>query len=331
VSGIVTRLLIPSGARPHTLQRLLTVSGKPVFAFVSSTPLFKTLSLDLSSGSQATNVRALQVALKARGYYKGSVKGTFGSSTKTALKKWQADQGVRKTGTITTTRFVWIPRGSILYSWSVALGSQVSGGTALATVGAPRDLVAQALISQADIANLKVGQKATLTIDGSIGDAFTGTISSIDTQPASSSSAAGSSSTVQYTVKLAPHGLPAQARSGMTGTLAIILAERQNVLIVPTRAVSGTSTTTYVRIMSDGKPVLRQVTTGMTTSTSTEITSGLTAGEVVMTGTYSSAAASTGTSTTDGSGLGGLGGFPAGGPPPGGMQGGGAVPPGGGQ
>ncbi|MCX6363212.1 MAG: peptidoglycan-binding protein [Actinobacteria bacterium] len=312
-----------------------------MFAFVSSTPLFKTLSVDLSSGSQTANVAALQRALKTRGYYRGSVNGKFGASTETALKKWQADQGVGKTGTLTTTRFVWIPRGSILYSWTVALGSQVSGGAALATVGAPRDLVAQALISQADIVDLKVGQKATLTIDGSIGDAFSGTISSIDTQPASSSSTGGSSSTVQYTVEFAPHGLPTQARSGMTGTLAIILAERQNVLIVPTRAVSGTSTTTYVRVVSDGKPVLRQVTTGMATSTSTEIASGLTAGEVVVTGTITSGASSTGTSTTNGSGMGGLGGFPsggfpsgdfpAGGPPAGGTQGGGAVPSGGGQ
>src|SRR5450830_402214 len=252
VSGVVTRLSLPVGATPLTLQRLLTVSGKPVFAFVSSTPLYKTLSVNLSSGSQLANVKALQRALKGRGYYTGSVSGTFGSSTKTAVKAWQADQGVSKTGKITTSRFVWVPEGRIIYSWSVALGSQVSSGTALATVGAPRELVAQALVSQADIASLKVGQKATLTIDGATGDSFTGTIGFIDTQPASSSSSSGtSSSTVQYTVNFVPHRLPSLARSGMTGTLEVILAQRKNVLIVPTRAVSGTSASTYVRVMSN--------------------------------------------------------------------------------
>ena len=325
-SGIVTRLALPVGATPHTLQRLLTVSGKPVFAFVSATPLYKTLSVDLSSGSQVANVMALQRALKSRGYYTGSVNGTFGSSTQTALKKWQGDQGVRKTGKITTSRFVWVPRGRILYSWRVALGSQVSSGTALATVGAPRDLVAQALVSQADIASLKVGQKATLTIDGATGDPFTGTISFIDTQPASSSSTGGTSSTVQYTVDFVPHGLPALARSGMTGTLEIILAQRKNVLIVPTRAVSGTSASTYVRVMNNGKPMFRQVSTGMATSTFTEITSGLTAGEVVITGVYSNAAAS-----TTFSGPSGLGGFPSGTGRPNGSTGGFPAPPGAGQ
>lgn len=311
MSGVVTQLSLPVGATPHTLQRLLTVSGKPVFAFVSSAPLYKTLSVNLSSRSQVVNVTALQRALKGKGYYKGSVNGTFGSSTQTAVKAWQADEGLSQTGAVTTWRFIWVPEGTIVYSWSVALGSQVGSGTALATVGAPRDLVAQALVSQADIASLKVGQKATLTIDGSTGDPFTGTISFIDTQPASSSTAGGTSSTVQYTVDFVPHGLPALARAGMTGMLEVTLAQRKNVLIVPTRAVSGTSSTTYVRVMSDGKSVYRQVSTGMTTSTYTEITSGLTAGEVVITGQYSNAA--TNSSTSGPSGFGGLGGFPGGG------------------
>lgn len=309
VSGVVTRIALPVGATPRTLQRLLTVSGKPVFAFVSPTPLYKTLSVDLSSGSQLANVKALQRALKARGYYTGSVSGTFGSSTKTAVKAWQADQGVSKTGQITTTQFVWVPKGRVIYSWSVALGSRVSSGTALVTVGAPRDLVAQALVSQADIASLKVGQKATLTIDGDTSDPFTGKISFIDTQSASSSSSSGtSSSTVQYTVNFVPHGLPLLARSGMTGTLAVVLAQRKNVLIVPTRAVSGTSSVPYVRVMVNGKPAYRQVQTGMATSTYTQITGGLAAGEVVVTGQYSNTA-STSTTTSGSSGLGGLGGL----------------------
>ena len=41
-------------------------------------------------------------------------------------------------------------------------------------------------MTQADISSLKVGQKATLTIDGATSDPFTGTIASIATQPASS-------------------------------------------------------------------------------------------------------------------------------------------------
>jgi peptidoglycan hydrolase-like protein with peptidoglycan-binding domain len=302
----VTHISLPLGAAPRTLERLLMVSGKPEFAFVSPTPLWKDLSTSLSTGDQRVNVMALQHALKAGGYYTGSISGDFTSATATAYKAWQAANGMSQTGIVDITRFAWVPRGCVITAWNVSLGGQVSSGTALASVVAPRSLVAQALVSQADITSLKVGQKAQLTIDGYTGDPFTGTISFIDSQPASSSSS-GSSSSTQYTVDFRPRALPSLARAGMTGTLEVVLAQRTNVLLVPTSAVSGTSSVPYVRVMTNGTPAYRQVTTGMATSAYTQITSGLTAGEVVVTGQYSNAATST-TTTGGGSGFGGFGG-----------------------
>ena len=69
--------------------------------------------------------------------------------------------------------------------------------------------------------------------------------------------------------------LPEIAKSGMTGTLDIVIEQVTDVLIVPTTAVSGSSGTSFVRVMQDGQPVLRQVQTGMATSSYTEITGGL--------------------------------------------------------
>ena len=307
-SGVVTRIVLPAGATPQTLQRLLTVSSKPIYAFVSPTPLYETLSTSLSTGDQTANVAALQRALKAEGYFTGTVNGDFGSTTKTALEAWQSAQGLSETGEITTSNFVWVPTGAAIESWNVVLGGQVSSTTALATIDFPRALVAEALVTQADVSSLKVGQKATLTIDGETSSAFTGTITSIASQPASSSSSGSSSSTAEYTVDLVPTSLPALAKSGMTGSLTVVIARRSNVLVVPTSAVSGTSSASFVRVMMNGTPTYRQVTTGMATSSLTQITSGLTAGEVVVTGTYSNSA-STSTSTSSGFGsFGGLGG-----------------------
>jgi hypothetical protein len=328
-SGVVTGIAFASGKTPATLQRLLSISGKRIFAFVSSTPLYTTLSTSLSTGAQRSNVAVLQHALKAKGYFTGKINGHFGTTTQTALKHWQSAQGLSKTGKITTAQFVWVPKGAIIESWSVALGNKVSSGTALATVAFPRDLIAQALVTQADISSLKVGQKAALTIDGATGDPFTATITSISDQPASSSSSTSSSSTVQYTVNLAPRSLPSLAKSGMTGTLTVTIASRKNVLLVPTSAVSGSSSSTFVRVMQNGTPTYRQVTTGMATSSLTQITSGLTAGEVVVTGQYTNSSTSS-TSTSTGGGLGGLGGL-GGGSFPRSSGGAGGFPTGGGQ
>jgi HlyD family secretion protein len=324
VSGVVTRLVLPAGATPATLQRLLLLSGKPVFAFVSPTPLWKNLSTSLSSGSQRVNVTVLQRALKAQGYYKKAISGRFTSATGQALKRWQKANGVSATGVVDVTRFVWMPTGSVLTSWTVNLGSHVSSGAALASVVSPSRLSADALVSQADIAGLKVGQKAQMTIDGYGSDAFTGRISFISSEPASSSSANGSSSSTQYSITVSPQNLPKLAKSGMTGTLDIVLAQRANVLLVPTTAVSGSSTTSFVRVMQDGKPVYRQVQTGMATSSYTEITGGLAEGETVVTGQYTNGATNTGTTSPSTSRLrsgGGFGGgFPGGGFPAGGGQ-----------
>jgi hypothetical protein len=305
-TGVVTELALRPGQHPRTLRRLLSVSGTPQFAFVSSSPLWEDLSTSLSSGTQTTNVTALQRALKAGGYYSGSVDGDFTSATATAFEAWQADHGMSQTGIVDITRFVWVPKGAAIDAWQVNVGSQLSGQTALATVDFPRNLVAQALITQADIASLRVGQKAQLTIDGYAGDAFTGAIRYIDDQPSSGTSSTGSSSSTEYSITLKPRKMPRLARSGMTGTLEVVIAQRKNVLLVPTSAVSGTSSVSYVRVMMNGKPAYRQVQTGMATSAYTQITGGLTAGEVVITGQYSNAASST---TSGASGLGGLGGF----------------------
>ncbi len=306
-SGVVTGIPFAAGRAPSMLAHLLTLSGKRIYAFVSPSPLYETLSTSLATGSQRSNVAALQRALKAAGYFSGTVNGEFGATTQTALEDWQGAQGLTKTGKVTTSQFVWVPLGATIESWSVSLGSSVSTSTALATVDYPRDLVAQALVTQANVSALKVGQKATLTIDGATGDPFTATITSISSEPASSSSSGGSSSTVEYTVDLAPHSLPSLAKSGMTGSLTVTIASRSNVLIVPTSAVSGSSSASFVRVMLNGVPTYRQVTTGMATSSLTQITSGLTAGEVVVTGQYTNSA-STNSSTSNGS-FGGLGGF----------------------
>ncbi len=304
-SGVVTNIAVASGTKPHTLQRLLSISGSPIYAFVSTTPLYETLSTSLSSGGQRSNVVVLQRALKAAGYFSGTVNGTFGSTTKTALEDWQGAHGLSKTGEVTTARFVWVPAGAAIESWNVALGAAVSSSSALATVDFPRELVVEAQVTQTDLASLKVGQKAACTIDGETSDPFTATITSIASEPASSSSSgSSSSSTAEYTVDFSPGSLPSLAKSGMTGSLTVTISKRTNVLVVPTSAVSGTTSASFVRVMMNGKPVYRQVTTGMATSSLTQITSGLVAGEIVVTGTYTNSATSSSSSTSTRSGLG---------------------------
>jgi len=275
-----------------------------VYAFVSSSPLYENLSTSLTSGTQGANVKALQRALTAAGYYSGDIDGIFDSSTAVALENWQNAVGQSVTGTLDITKFVWVPKGAVISDWQVSLGSAVSSGTSLATVYYPGQLQAQALVGQTDVTSLKKGQSAQLAIDGHDSVTFTGTIASISQLPASSASGGGSSGAVDYTVTFNLKNPPAFARQGMTGTLSIVLARRTNVLLVPTAAVLGSGSSPLVRVLQNGTPVYRSVTTGMATSSLTQITGGLAAGEAVVTGVISSAT----TTTTSGGGFGGFGG-----------------------
>ena len=310
----MTGIALRAGAAPRTLQRLLSVSGTPVYAFVSTAPLYETLSVNLASGAQRTNVKALQRALKADGYYSGSINGDFGTSTETALEDWQAAQGLSQTGEITTAQFVWVPKGAVIESWNVGLGSHVSSSTAFADHRlshrpdrpGPRD-PGRHLLTE--------GRPEGRPDDRRRDQRPVHRHHHLDRQPArlvelrvARRAPSSTRSTWRRTV------LPSLARSGMTGSLTVTIASRSNVLLVPTSAVSGTSSATFVRVMMNGTPTYRQVTTGMTTSSLTQITSGLTAGEVVVTGQYTnSATSSTSTSTGGFGGLGGLGGFSGGG------------------
>jgi macrolide-specific efflux system membrane fusion protein len=95
-----------------------------------------------------------------------------------------------------------------------------------------------------------------------------------------------------------------------------------NALYVPSAAITTTGTVSTVEVLKNGKETQQRVTTGLVGNSDSQITSGLTAGEVVVEPTVSVAstgAAST-SSTSSGFPGGGSGGFGGGG------LGGGGIP-----
>jgi len=167
---------------------------------------------------------------------------------------------------------------------AITLATEASNGTLNSTQGAAANQEYQSILSEIN----NIGSTTTYNQQ----QVFAGNTIAIYT---GDSSTAGSSSTVDYTVIVRLASVPAAVRSGMSGTLVVTIAKRSNVLVVPTSALTGSS---YVRVMVHGTPVYRQVSTGMATSSLTQITSGLAAGEVVMTGTYTPTATASATSGT---------------------------------
>lgn len=152
-------------------------------------------------------------------------------------------------------------------------------------------------LSESDIASVKVGQSATVTVNAAAGDEFAARVSSIGVLPSSS----GSSSAVSYPVTLTLEQSSRTLKAGMSATADIVTAQTSGITI-PTQALTGSAVTVET---SDGKRTTKTVQAGLTGDSSVLILSGLNAGEKVVI----RAPAITPSTTTSGATTPGAGGF----------------------
>ncbi|HEY3522786.1 MAG TPA: efflux RND transporter periplasmic adaptor subunit [Candidatus Limnocylindrales bacterium] len=178
-----------------------------------------------------------------------------------------------------------------------AVGGLAASGTVVEIGAAPLDVVGA--YAESDLAALAVGQPATVTVSAT-GSEVSGKVVAI--APTASTSG-GSSSVVSYDVTIQLVDPPAEVKPGMSADVSVTTATATDVLAVPAVALSGGANGYTVDVRaSDGTVQRRPVDVGLVTSSWAEIRSGLSEGDVVVTGTTS-----TRQSTTNGFG-GGLGG-----------------------
>lgn len=136
-------------------------------------------------------------------------------------------------------------------------------------------------VPESDIAKLKVGQAADMTIDAfGSSEHFAGHISFID--PASTVI----SDVVYYEVTVLFDGVDDRIKPGMTANVDVVSAAVKNVLVVPLRAVKyGSHNKPYVQLLGQGDTVASQdVTLGLKGDDGlAEVKTGLSEGQQVIT------------------------------------------------
>ncbi|MGE5532175.1 MAG: efflux RND transporter periplasmic adaptor subunit, partial [Bacteroidota bacterium] len=168
-------------------------------------------------------------------------------------------------------------------------------------------------MSEVDVNKIKTGQAVDITLDAVPGVDLKGTVSLI--APAGTQS----SGVVNYPVTVTLNKVSDGVMTGMTANLSIVVDQRQNVLAVPTRAIKTVNRQKVVTVVKDGQQVQVPVQTGLSTSSLTEITSGLEQGDVVVISGTATATTTSSTRTAGGAALGAFGALGgAGGPRPGG-------------
>ncbi|MEN6593400.1 MAG: HlyD family efflux transporter periplasmic adaptor subunit [Clostridiaceae bacterium] len=130
-------------------------------------------------------------------------------------------------------------------------------------------------VDELDINSVSLGQAVAVTMDAFPNETFEATVTHISRI----GSAAGSITTYPVEVTLAND---ARLFEGMNGSAVITTAKVENVLLVPIDATYEDAAGTYVYTRAaDGTLTRVNITTGLSDGTSAEVTSGLSAGDIV--------------------------------------------------
>ena len=218
------------------------------------------------------------------------------------------------------------PFDGVLASVDAKKGDTVSTGDTFATL-ITKKRIAEISLNEIDAVKVAVGQKATLTFDAIDELSITGEVSQVDLI------GTVSQGVVSYNVQISFDTDDDRVKAGMSVSASIITEAKQDILIVPSTAIKEQGDISYVETIdgvtsaTDSKgitsatlPTQKQVEVGLSDDTSTEITSGLNEGDMIITKTITSSSSSKSTTTTTksatslfGIGGGGGGGMPSGG------------------
>ncbi len=179
-----------------------------------------------------------------------------------------------------------------------------SGATGFIVLTQLSGLQVKAAFAEADVVSLQVGQAATFTFDAIPNATAQGTVLSI--APLSNAS---SGSVTTYNVTFSLDSAPAEVKPGMTAQVSVVTAQAQGVLAVTSTALTqrgGIYTVTMKPAKVGVAGVRKVVTIGLKGDSSTQILSGLKAGDQVELRTTTSS--STANNGFPGAGIPGAGG-----------------------
>ena len=201
---------------------------------------------------------------------------------------------------------LYAPISGKITGLSLMKGADISGETSIIarviTAALPTVTVN---LTEVDAPKIQLDNKATITLDALADKTYTGKIISIDTTGSVSSGVTSYPAVIMFDTA-AP-----EVFGNMSAQASIITDTKTDVISIPTSAIQTANGQTTVRIMKDGEPQQVIVETGIHSDTHTEIISGLSEGDIVITSTAQSnpAASKASTQTTSPfSGLGGAGG-----------------------
>jgi HlyD family secretion protein len=203
---------------------------------------------------------------------------------------------------------------------TVVIGIQNAEGSTLMTIADMSVVTAEVKVDETDIVNVKYGQPADITVDALPGKSFKGHVTIVGDQAilrstgiATSQSTTGTEEAKDFKVVVTLDNPTDDLRPGLSATAKILTAEKKDVLSIPLQALTLRRPSETVDTGKSGKVVnaaanskeqpvqgvfvlkheghkmkaaFVPIATGITGTTDIEVTSGLSAGDEIVTGPY---------------------------------------------
>jgi RND family efflux transporter MFP subunit len=171
------------------------------------------------------------------------------------------------------------PFDGVVTDISITEGKEISTATLATPAISLVDTSAvemRGFIDEIDVAMVKVGQAANITLDALPDEEVNGEVAFI--------SLIGTTlvGVVSYDTTITLENPTMELKDGMSATAEVIIERRDDVLLIPNRTIRGTTENPMVVVLVDGQQEEREITLGLSDGINTEVLSGLEEGEEVV-------------------------------------------------
>lgn len=210
-------------------------------------------------------------------------------TAKLTYKKTQSSVITAKTNLGYAT--IYAPIDGIILSRSVSEGQTVAASFSTPTLftitNDLRNMQVLASVDEADIGQVKEGQKVSFTVDAYPDDTFQGTVTQVRLE------ATTSSNVVTYKVVIDAPNPDLKLKPGLTASVNIYTMVKNNVMVIPTKALNysptgkkanktgGNEKEVWIKQPNNGKKAVK-ILIGSTDATHTEVVNGLKVGDKVI-------------------------------------------------
>ena len=168
----------------------------------------------------------------------------------------------------------FVEEGTVIPAGTAALAS----GTGIVSIADITEMYVTAEVDEVDIARVAIDQPVAIEVETLPNAHITGHVDKVFPQGTEEANV------VYFQVRIQIDRLHPKLRPGMTADVTILIAEREDALLVPDAAIDRSGGQTVVQVLEQegAEPVEREVEVGVTDYEQTEIISGLKAGEQVV-------------------------------------------------